>query len=92
MAGLTVPAGTRLSLAAGEWASHLGVPGGGPLEVRTVAASTSTVAAAPAGMVWVRGHEPECVRSGCARSWCVRVAVRLDVLYDAIASTRGSTP
>ncbi|MFI2663761.1 hypothetical protein [Micromonospora carbonacea] len=89
MTALAVPADTRLSLAAGEWASHLGVPGAVPLEVRTVAGRRLTGLTAPAGMVWVRGHLPECERSGCARSWCVRVAVRLDVLYDAVA---GSTP
>ncbi|KXK63329.1 hypothetical protein AWW66_03175 [Micromonospora rosaria] len=89
MSALVVPAGTRLSLAAGEWASHLGLPGAAPLEVRTVAAPAGGVDAAPVGMVWVRGHLPECQRDGCARSWCVRVAVLLDVLYDAVA---GSTP
>ncbi|WP_428962478.1 hypothetical protein [Micromonospora fluostatini] len=86
MSVLRVPAGTRLSLAAGEWASHLGLPGATPLEVRTVAVQGVADPPAPVGMLWVRGHLPECSGPGaCARSWCVRVAVRLDVLYDAVA-------
>ncbi|WP_434742063.1 hypothetical protein [Micromonospora sp. SH-82] len=85
MTALVVPAGLRLSLAAGDWASHLGLPGMVPLEVRTVVAAVASAGGAPVGMVWVRGHQPECDQVGCARSWCVRVAVRAEVLYDALA-------
>ncbi|MER7164472.1 hypothetical protein ABT336_00115 [Micromonospora sp. NPDC000207] len=89
MTALTVPAGLRLSLAAGDWASHLGLPGSVPLEVRTVAVAVASAGGAPVGMVWVRGHLPECSGAGaCARAWCVRVAVRAEVLYDAVAGSR----
>ncbi|MFY1703739.1 hypothetical protein ACN28G_18680 [Micromonospora sp. WMMA1923] len=84
---MRVPTGTRLSLAAGDWASHLGLPGTVPLEVRTVAVAIASAGDAPVGMMWVRGHLPECAGpAACARPWCLRVAVRLEVLYDAVAA------
>ncbi|MFY1701238.1 hypothetical protein ACN28G_05800 [Micromonospora sp. WMMA1923] len=83
---MRVPAGTRLSLAAGDWASHLGLPGSVPLEVRTVEIAVASAGDAPVGTMWVRGHLPECAGpSACARSWCLRVAVRVERLYDAVA-------
>ncbi|MFI6332902.1 hypothetical protein ACIBBG_31925 [Micromonospora chersina] len=78
-----VPADTRLSLRAGEWATHLGQLGTVYLDLRTVDVGGQSEGLD--GWVWVRAHTPECrwESVACARDWCVKVAVRAEALYDA---------
>ncbi|TWH69202.1 hypothetical protein JD77_04210 [Micromonospora olivasterospora] len=80
-----VPSDTTLSLRAGEWATGGNVVGVTQVDVRTVRVGGSPEGVA--GWVWVRGHNLECRWPwvACAREWCVRVAVRAEALYDALA-------
>ncbi|MFC4146637.1 hypothetical protein ACFO0M_10250 [Micromonospora mangrovi] len=80
---VTVPAGTRVSLRAGEWASHLGQLGTIHLDIRTVEVDGELEGMT--GWTWVRGHALECSweSSDCTRDWCIKVAVQDTALYDA---------
>ncbi|MDG4798986.1 hypothetical protein [Micromonospora sp. WMMD980] len=78
-----IPAGTRVSLRPGEWASHMGQLGTIYMDVRVV--KVGDMEGVP-GWVWLLVHMPEChwESVACAREWCVKVAVWIPALYDAV--------
>ncbi|WP_320067844.1 hypothetical protein [Micromonospora sp. RTGN7] len=82
MAEIVIPAGTRVSLAAGEWATHAEQLGATPIDLRVV-----EVDALPAGVPgWtrVRGHGLDCRPDPVGpHPWCLEIVVRVEALYDA---------
>ncbi|GAA2716125.1 hypothetical protein ACFY2R_08355 [Micromonospora olivasterospora] len=80
---IRLPADTRLSLRAGEWATHGGQLGTTYLDLRVV-----DVGGEPTdvpGWVRVRGHGLECrwASVDCPEPWCIEITARSEALYDA---------
>lgn len=84
-----LPAGTRLSLRAGEWVTDLGQLGSTPLGLNVVRLDGEL--RGMADWVWLLAHMSECrwPSSDCAREWCVKVAVRVPSLHGEQVAAAG---
>ncbi|MCX4468979.1 hypothetical protein OOK41_01395 [Micromonospora sp. NBC_01655] len=79
---IEIPAGTRLSLRAGEWATHADQLGTTSIDLRVM-----NVGGEPTGVpgwVRVRGHGLDCrLAPRCLHPWCLELLVQVEALYDA---------
>lgn len=77
-----VPAGTRLSLPAGRWATHANQLGATPIDLRVVEVGVEPTDFP--GWIRVRGHGLDCrTDPACRYPWCLEFLVQVEALYDA---------